>query len=43
MISLDAVTKENVKEQIQIGQKNPDYPYRVLVIGGSGSGEKNVI
>ena len=35
--------KKIQKNISQIGQKIPDYPYRILVIGGSGSGKLNYL
>ena len=40
MISFDDVTKENKKEHCENWPQIPDHPYRILIIGGSGS-EKN--
>ena len=34
-------TEENVKEHNPSWKKNPDHPYRKLIIGGSGSGKTN--
>ena len=36
MINFDDVTKENIKEH---NSQIPDHPYRILVLGGSGSGK----
>ena len=36
MISFDDVTEENIKEH---NSQIPDHPYRILVLGGSGSGK----
>ena len=41
MINFDDVIKENIKEHIPKWQKIPDHPYRILIIGGSGSGKTN--
>ena len=41
MINIDDVTKENVKENNPNWSQIPDYPYRILIIGGSGSGKTN--
>ena len=38
MINFDVV-KENIKEQNPHWPKIPDHPYRILIIGGSGSGK----
>ena len=40
MINFDDVTKENIKEVNPNLPQIPDYPYRILIIGGSGSGKK---
>ena len=37
MINFGDVTKENIKEHI------PDPPYRILIIGNSGSGKTNAL
>ena len=41
MINFDDVTKENIKECNLNWSKIPDHPYRILIIGGSGSGKTN--
>ena len=41
MINFDDVTKENMKEQYPNWPQIPDHLYRMLVIGGSGSGKTN--
>ena len=38
MINFDGVTKENIKEQPKLATI-PDYSYRILIIGGYGSGK----
>ena len=43
MFTLDASTNENNKDQIKKWPYIPDYPYRMLIIGGSGSGKTNVL
>ena len=40
MINLDDVVKENIKEHNPNWTQNPDNPYRILVIGGCGSGKQ---
>ena len=40
MINFDDVVKEKIKEHPNWPQI-PDYPYRILIIGGSGSGKTN--
>ena len=37
----DDVPKDNVKEHNPNWPQIPDYPYRILVIEGSGSGKRN--
>ena len=39
MINLDAFVKENIKEHNPNCPHIPDHPYRILIIGGSGSGK----
>ena len=41
MINFDDVTKENKKERNPNWPQIPDHPYRILIIGGSGSGKTN--
>ena len=41
MINFYGVVKENMKENNPNWLQNPDYPYRVLVIGGFGSAKTN--
>ena len=41
MINFDAFTKENIKERNPNWPQIPDLPYRILIIGGSGSGKTN--
>ena len=41
MINLDSITSENNKEHNKKWQYIPDHPYRILTIGGSGSGKTN--
>ena len=41
MIKFDDVTKENIKEHNPNLPQIPDYPYRILITGGSGSGKTN--
>ena len=43
MINLDDITKENNKEHNEKWPYIPDYPYRILAIGGSGSGKTNIL
>ena len=39
MINVDDVIKENIKEHNPNLPQSPDHPYRILIIGGSGSGK----
>ena len=39
MINLDSITNENSKEHNEKWPYIPDYPYRILIILGSGSGK----
>ena len=41
MINLNDVTKENIKEHNSHWPQIPDHLYRILIIGGSGSGKTN--
>ena len=41
MINFDDATKENIKEHNSNWPEIPDRPYRILIIGGSGSGKTN--
>ena len=41
MISFDDVTKENTKEHNPNWPQIPDHLFRILIIGGSGSGKAN--
>ena len=48
MINLDSNTNENSKKKKKINKKTQwpcilDHPYRILIIGGSGSGKTNVL
>ena len=43
MINLDSITNENNKEHNEKWPYIPDHPYRILIIGGSGSGKTNVL
>ena len=40
---LDDVTKENNKEHNEKQPYVPDHPYRILKIGGSGTGKSSVL
>ena len=41
MINFDDVTKENIREHNPNRPQISDHPYRILIIGGSGSGKTN--
>ena len=43
MCNLDSITNENNKEHNKKWPFIPDHPYRILIIGGSGSGKTNVL
>ena len=41
MINFNDVTKENIKEHNPNWPQIPDHLFRILIIGGSGSGKTN--
>ena len=41
MINLDSINNENKKKHNEKKPHIPDQPYRILIIGGSGSGKTN--
>ena len=41
MINFDDYTNENIVENNSKWPYIPDHPYRILIIGGSGSGKTN--
>ena len=43
MLNLDSITNENNKERNEKWPYIPDHPYRILIIGGSGSGKTNAL
>ena len=43
MINLDNITSENNEEHNEKWPYIPDHPYRILIIGGSGSGKTNTL
>ena len=43
MINLDSIINENNEEHNEKWPYIPDYPYRILIIGGSGSGKANTL
>ena len=42
-IKFDCVTKENIKKHNLNWRQIPDHPYRILIIGGSGTGKANAV
>ena len=43
MINLDSITNENNKKHNEKWSYTPDHPYRILIIGGSGSGKTKTL
>ena len=43
MINFDDIVNENKIEHNKNWPYIPDYPYRILIIGGSGSGKTNAL
>ena len=43
MINFDDYVNENKTERNENWPYAPDHPWRTLIIGGSGSGEKNTL
>ena len=43
MINLDSITNKNNKEHNKKWSYIPDNPYRILIIGGSGSGKTSTL
>ena len=43
MINLDSIADENNKRHNEKWPYIPDHPYKMLVIGGSGSGQANTL
>ena len=43
MINLDIITSENSKKHNEKWPYIPDHPYRIIIIGGSGSGKTNAL
>ena len=41
MFNFDYITKEDIKEHNPNWPEIPDHPYRMLIIGDSGSGKTN--
>ena len=43
MINLDSITNEYNKKHNEKWPYIPDHPYRILIVGGSGSGKTNTL
>ena len=43
MFNVDSITKENNREHNKKWPFFPDHPYRILIIGGSGSRKANAL
>ena len=43
MINLDNIINDNNEEHNEKCSYIPDHPYRILIIGGSGSGKTNIL
>ena len=43
MINLDSITNEKNKKHNEKWPDIPDHLYRILIVGGSGSGKKNTL
>ena len=43
MINLGSITNKNNKEHNKKWPYIPDHPYKILIIGGSGSGKTNAL
>ena len=43
MINLDSITNKNNKKHNEKWPYIPDHPYRILIIGGSGSGKTHTL
>ena len=43
MINSNRITKENNKKHNEKWPYIPDHPYRIIIIGGSGSGKTNTL
>ena len=43
MFNFDYITEECMKQHNQNWLELPDYPYRILIVEGSGSGKSNLI
>ena len=43
MFNFDYIMKEDIKEHNPNQSEIPDHPYRILIVGGSGSGRANAL
>ena len=43
MINLDSITNKNNRKHNEKWSFIPDYLYRIMIIGGSGSGKTNAL
>ena len=43
MINFDYIIKKDIKEHNPNWPEIPDHPYRILIVGGSGSGKTNLL
>ena len=43
MINLESIANENNKEHKEKRPLTPDHPYRIVIIGRSGSGKANAL
>ena len=43
MINLDSIVNDNNEKHNKKWPYIPDHPYRILIIGGSGSGKTNTL
>ena len=43
MFNFDYITKEDIKEHNPNWPENPDHPYRIFIIGGTGSGKTDAL
>ena len=43
MCNLDYITKEDIKNHNPNWPEIPDHPYRISIVGGSGSGKTNAL
>ena len=43
MFNFDYITKEDIKKHNPNWPELPEHPYRMLIVGGSGSGKTNAL